>query len=182
MIKTMEYLDIYDNNGKPLGIKKTKKEAHNEGLWHKSAHIWVVNSGGEVLIQRRSPKVDNHPNQWDISAAGHISAGESDIESALREVEEEIGLKLAPKDLILIGTMKQQSARTGYINNEINPVYVLKMDLDPNEIKKQEDEVAEVKFIPHKELQQLIERKDPSFVPHPEEFVLLFNYLDKNFG
>ena len=182
MIKLMEYLDIYDNDGKPLGLKKTKKEAHNEGLWHKAAHVWIVNSKSEVLIQRRSPKVDNHPNQWDISAAGHISAGEDDITSALREVEEEIGLKLTPENLILIGIVKQQSARKGYINNEINPVYVLKMDLNPNEIKKQEDEVAEVKFIPRKELQRFIESKDPSFVPHPEEFVLLFDYLNKNYG
>jgi isopentenyldiphosphate isomerase len=177
----MEYIDIIDEEGNKLGSKKTKKEVHDQGLWHRSAHVWVVNSKGDVLIQKRSPLMDNHPNEWDISAAGHVSAGEDDITSALREVEEEIGLKLEPENLILIGTVKQLSKREGYINNEINPVYVVKMDLDPNKIIRQEEEVSEVKFIPYKELQGIIENKDPNFVRRPEEYKVLFDYLLKNY-
>jgi isopentenyldiphosphate isomerase len=176
----MEYLDIYDSEGKSLGIKVTKKEAHEKGLWHRAAHVWIINSRKELLIQKRSPVVDNHPNEWDISVAGHISAGEDDITSAMRETEEEIGLKLSPKDFIHIGTVKQISKREGYINNEINPIYILVMDIDPTRIVKQEEEVSEVKFIPYKELQKIIENKDPSFVPHPEEYKLLFDYINKN--
>jgi isopentenyldiphosphate isomerase len=177
----MEYLDICDSDGKALGIKKSKKETHEKGLWHRSVHIWVVNSKGEVLIQKRSPLMDNHPNEWDISSAGHVSAGEDNMTSALRETEEEIGLKLLPEDFSLIGTVKQTSERIGYINKEINPVYVVKMDLEPSEIKKQAEEVSEVKFISYKELQNLILKKDPTFVQHPEEYKLLFNFLEKNY-
>jgi len=177
----MEYLDIYDSDGNPLGKKVLKKEAHDKGLWHKSVHIWVINSKGNILIQKRASTVDNHPNEWDISSAGHISAGESDITSALRETEEELGLKLTPKDFLLIGTVRQMSKREGYINNEINPVYVVKMDLDPAKIKLQEEEVSEAKFIDRKELQKLIESKDPAFVQHPEEYKLLFQFLEKNY-
>jgi isopentenyldiphosphate isomerase len=65
----MEYLDIYDSEGKSLGIKVTKKEAHEKGLWHRAAHVWIINSRKELLIQKRSPVVDNHPNEWDISVA-----------------------------------------------------------------------------------------------------------------
>jgi len=177
----MEYLDIYDSSGKSLGIKKSKKEVHEKGLWHRSVHIWVINSKGEVLIQKRSPLVDNHPNEWDISSAGHISAGENDITSALRETEEEIGLRLFPENFTLIGVVEQTSTREGYINNEINPVYIVKMDLEPDKIKKQDEEVTEVKFIPYKKLQKIIENKDPSFVSHPEEYKLLFKFLEKNY-
>ena len=176
----MEYIDIIDEEGNKLGTKKTKKEVHEQGLWHRSVHIWVVNSKGEVLIQKRSPLMDNHPNEWDVSTAGHVSAGEDDITSAMRETEEEIGLKITPKDFILIGIVKQMSKREGYINNEINPVYIIKMDLDPNKIIKQEEEVSEVKFIPYKELKNIIENKDPNFVKRPEEYKLLFDYLRKN--
>jgi len=177
--KTIEYLDICDDKGNLLGIKESKKEAHNKGLWHKSVHVWVLNSKMELLIQKRSPLMDNHPNEWDISAAGHVSAGEDNITSALRETEEEIGLKLNPKDFIQIGTVKQCSKREGYINNEINPVYIIKMDLDLNSIKKQEEEVSEVKFIPYKKLKNLIDIKDQYFVQHPEEYKLLFEFLEK---
>ena len=176
----MEYIDIYNEEGNPLGIKKTKKEVHEQGFWHRSVHVWITNSKGEILIQKRSPLVNNHPNEWDISSAGHISAGENDITSALRETEEELGLKLAPEDFIQIGTVRQTSKRDGYINNEINPVYVVRIDLEPDKIKKQEDEVSEVKFISHGELECFIKSRDPSFVQHPEEYKLLFEFLDKN--
>lgn len=175
----MEYLDICDSNGKLTGEKKSKKEAHEQGLWHRSVHVWVVNSENEVLIQKRSPFVDNHPNEWDISAAGHVSAGEDYITSALRETEEELGLQIEPAELIQIGELTQMSERTGYINNEVNPVYIVKKDLDIDKIKKQYEEVAEVKFIPYLELKDLIERGDTSFVLHPEEYKLLFSYLSK---
>ena len=178
----MEYLDICDRNGKSIGLKKSKKEAHEKGLWHRSVHIWVINSKKEVLLQKRSPLMDNHPNKWDISSAGHVSAGQDDITSAQRETEEEIGLKLLPENFVLIGIVKQTSARKGYINKEINPVYIVNMDLDPNKIKKQDEEVSEVKFIPYKELKQLIENRNPSLVQHPEEYKLLFEFLEKNCG
>jgi len=175
----MEYLDICDEEGNLTGIKVSKKEAHEKGLWHRSVHIWILNSKNELLIQKRSPLMDNHPNEWDISAAGHVSAGEDNITSALRETEEEIGLKLSLENFILIGTIQQRSAREGYINNEVNPVYVVKMDLDPSSIEKQAEEVSEVKFIPYLELKKLIDNKDPSFVQHPKEYELLFNYLSQ---
>ncbi len=177
----MEYLDICDSEGNKLGFTKSKKEVHEQGLWHRSVHIWIVNSKREVLIQKRSPLMDNHPNEWDISSAGHVSAGEDDMTSAQREVEEEIGLKLLPENFILIGTVKQTSERTGYINKEVNPVYVVKMDLEPKKIKKQEEEVSEVKFLPYKELKKVIEAKDQTFVQHPAEYKLLFEFLEKNY-
>ena len=133
------------------------------------------------MIQKRASTVSNHPNEWYISSAGHCYAGESDITSALRETEEELGLKLTPKYFTLIGTVKQMSKREGYINNEINPVYVVKMDLELNKINMQEEEVSEVKFIPRKELQKLIEDKDPTLVQHPAEYKLLFQFLEKNY-
>jgi len=173
----MEYIDIYNSDGKPLGIKKTRSEVHSQGLWHKTVHVWVVNSKGEILIQKRSPKVKDHPNQWDISAAGHMPAGENEISSALRETEEEIGLKLSPADLIRIGTIKNMSSMEGYVNNEFHSIFVVRIDLDIKNVKKQESEVEEVKFIPLKELQRIVENNDPSFVPHQEEYVLLFGYL-----
>ena len=178
----MEYLDICDSDGNLIGERKSKKEVHEKGLWHRSVHIWIINSKGEVLLQKRSPFVDNHPNEWDISSAGHVSAGEDDMTSALREVEEEIGLRLTPKNIEQIGTVKQMAKREGYINNEINPVYIVKMDLDPNKIKKQYEEVSEVKFMPYKELKKLIENNDSSFVQHPEEYKLLFSYLENKWN
>ncbi len=174
-----EYLDICNSDGVLTGEKATKKEAHDKGLWHRAVHIWILNSKRELLIQKRSPLMDNNPNKWDISTAGHVSAGEDYIISAQREVGEELGLEFKPEDFILIGNVRQMSKRDGYINNEFNPVYIVKKDVNIDDIKKQEDEVSEVKFIYFKELEKIIESKDPSFVSQDEEYKLLFNYLEK---
>ncbi len=175
----MEYLDIFDESGNSLGVKKTKSEAHSQGLWHKNAHVWIINSKKEVLLQKRSLIVENHPDLWDISAAGHVSSGQDIIYTALRETEEEIGLKLDPSQLIPIGIIKEMSRVGDYINNEFNSIFVVRMDLDPEKIEKQE-EVSEVKFISYKILKEIVESGDKTFVPHPQEYQLLFNYLDKN--
>jgi len=174
----MEYLDIYDENGNKLGIKKPRKEAHDKGLWHKAVHIWIANSNGELLIQKRSSLKDNYPDMWDISTGGHISAGDDDVITAQREIKEELGLKIKPEDLTYIGIEKRMTKRIGYINNEIVAIYIVKKDLKLSEIKKQGEEVSEVKFIPYKELQKFIENKDPSFVPHFGEYRILFKFLE----
>ena len=178
----MEYVDVYNSDGKSLGFKKTGKEAHQKGLWHKTVHIWIVNSKKELLIQKRSPLMDNHPNEWDISVAGHISTGENEITAALRETSEEIGLEIIPEKFKLIKTIKKESVRSGYINNEIISIYIIKMEIDLKKIKRQEEEISELKLIPYKKLKQIIENKDPLFVPHPEEYKILFKFLENDFG
>lgn len=174
----MEYLDIYNSDGSLTGEKKSKKEAHEKGLLHKTVHIWFINSNKEVLIQKRSPLMDSYPNKWDISVAGHISAGEDVLTSALRETKEEIGLKLKADDLIKIGELRQSSQREDYINNEINSIYIVKMDLDVDSLIKQPEEVSELKYIPYQKLKTIVKNEDPSFVPRVEEYKLLFDYID----
>ena len=177
----MEYLDICDSEGNLIGKKELKTECHKQGFWHRPVHVWVINSKGEVLLQKRSATIDNHPNEWDVSVAGNVSAGEDCITSALREVKEEIGLKVKPEDFIQIGLVKEMSKREGYINNEINPIYVIKMDLDLTKIIIQEEEVSKVKFMHHKELKTFIDNKDSSFCHHPEEYDIIFKYLEDNY-
>ncbi len=73
----VEMFDVLDKNGNKTGDVKTKKELHENGLWHSAVHVWIYNSKGEILLQKRSMKVTNWPGRWDISVAGHIPAGET---------------------------------------------------------------------------------------------------------
>ncbi len=178
----MEYLDIYDEKGNSLGIRKSRKEAHELGLWHKSVHVWILNSENELLIQKRSLLKDNYPNMWACSAGGHISAGDNDLISVIKEVEEEIGLIVEAKECIFIGKATRMTKKEGYINNEINLIFIIQKNIELSQIKIQEEEVSEVKFIHSNELKKLIGNDDPSFVPHPEEYKMLFEFLEKNYG
>lgn len=177
-----EKQDVLNKNGKPTGEVKTRGEIGRKGLWHFSVHCWILNSMGELLVQKRSAEKESHPNMWDISVAGHVQAGLTPAQEAIREAKEELGLDLKQDDFKLLFTAKQNYTFHGgeYFNREINPVYLVEKDLDLPSLRLQKEEVVEVKWIPWQELEGKISAIDPTFVPHPEEYKKLFEYLRKN--
>jgi len=178
----MEYIDILDKDGNKTGLTKPKPEIHKNGDWHRASHIWIINFQNELLIQRRSSTKENYPNLWDISAAGHISAGEDSITSALRETKEELGLKLDKEDVqYLFSTIEQVVLNNGaYIDNEIGDVYLARKDVDVSNMQIQKEEVTEVKFVYFKQVEKMITSDASIFVPHPEEYKQLFEFLEKS--
>ena len=77
---TDEIFDIVDEYGNPVGESISRAKAHDEGIRHRTAHIWVVrdNKGKtEVLLQKRAMNKDSFPGRYDTSSAGHIQAGDS---------------------------------------------------------------------------------------------------------
>ncbi len=90
-----ERVDILDEQGKPTGESCLKSEAHRNGLLHPTIHVWLYTPDGRVLIQQRGENKATHPLLWDVSVAGHVSAGEEVITAAIREVEEEVGLTIS---------------------------------------------------------------------------------------
>ncbi|PKI38141.1 hypothetical protein CRG98_041464 [Punica granatum] len=93
-----EYLDVLTKAGEKTGVSKPRGAVHRDGDYHRAVHVWIyAESTQELLLQKRSDCKDSWPGQWDISSAGHISAGDSSLISAQRELEEELGIVL-PKD------------------------------------------------------------------------------------
>lgn len=72
---------------------------HRENLYHRAVHIFIINCRGELLLQKRSYRKDKFPRRWDSSAAGHVNAGESYQDCAIRELQEELGVAVALKNL-----------------------------------------------------------------------------------
>ncbi len=175
----MEFIDILDEFGNPTGVIKRKEEAHAQGLWHKTVHIWCVNSKNEILLQYRSAKMVNWPNRWDISVGGHIDSGETEAVAALREIKEEIGVDIDVSELELISTIKHQSITNNqtYFDNEFSDIYLVRLDLSLNELQKQEAELDDLKWVKISEFKKMIESSDPSLVPHPEEYEILLKRL-----
>ena len=74
-----EILDIVDEKGLPTGKTVDRQTAHEKGIRHRTAHVWILrrtSSGTEILLQKRSRDKDSNPGRYDISSAGHIPAGE----------------------------------------------------------------------------------------------------------
>jgi len=179
----MEYFDVLTEKGELTGQSASRDEVHAKGLWHRSVHVWILNSAEELLIQKRSKIKESYPSMCDISAAGHVSAGESVEEAVMKESSEELGIEVDVKDLIKIGEVIQCAVlKNGtYINNEFNDIFLMRRDIDISTLTLQESEVEEVKLIFWRDFQKMVLEKDPTLVDHSEEYALLFDFLEKNF-
>ena len=179
----MEYFDILDENGNKTGERKLREEVHRDGDWHKSVFMFVINSNAEIILQKRSADKDTHPNMWTVSASGHLSAGESSIDTAIQELREEIGIKASENQLEYLFTVKEQEIpKTGFIDNEFGDVYLLNIDVNIDELVIQKEEVSEVKFVSYKELKQMVETQDKTLVLHEEIYRKLFEILNNRLG
>ena len=163
----MELIDIFDENNNPTGVIKEKYEAHEEELFHRTAHIWIINNKNELLLQKRSAKKKSEPNCWDISGAGHINAGESVIEGALRELSEELGVITEEKNLEYIATIKSTKNPK---NLEFQYVYLLRTEMKIEEYVFKDEEVSEVKYVYYKNLEKMVENRIPGLLMHDEEY------------
>ena len=88
-----EIFDVVNECDEVIG-RKPRSEVHRLGLKHRAVHVLVFNQRGEVFLQKRSMKKDRQPGLWDSSASGHLDSGEDYDHCAIRELQEEIGLKL----------------------------------------------------------------------------------------
>lgn len=87
-----ELFEIVDENNIVCGIAPRKECHGNPALVHRTAHVAVFSSSGDVLLQKRSAGKDIQPGRWDTAVGGHLAVGESYIDAARREMAEEIGL------------------------------------------------------------------------------------------
>lgn len=86
-----ERLDVINEQDEVVG-SATKPEIFSQRLRHRVVHIFLFDRAGNIALQKRSSTVRYCPDHWCSSAAGHVQAGESYMEAALRELQEEIGV------------------------------------------------------------------------------------------
>lgn len=89
-----ELFDVVNERDEVIG-QRPRGEVHRLGLKHRAVHVLLFNRRGELFLQKRSLAKDCFPGTWDSSASGHLAPGESYEACAWREVEEELGWKLA---------------------------------------------------------------------------------------
>ena len=148
-----EIFDIVDETGKPIGKTVTRAKAHEEGIPHRTAHIWVardVNGEIEVLLQKRALNKESFPGRYDTSSAGHIQAGDEPLESAIRELSEELGIQAEPEDLQFAGTFRIQYEKEFhgkmFKDNEFSFVYIYKGEVQISELSIQKEELESVEW------------------------------------
>lgn len=119
--------------------KATREDAHSEGLWHREAYCYILNTKKQVLLQKRA---DNH--LWDTSGAGHFPFNQTYEEAIIREIEEELGIKLEPHDFKEVAKEKLTIARK--INNRFVKLFIVQKDIPLKIFNIDKTEVEEVRY------------------------------------
>lgn len=156
----MELIDVVDENNQLTGETATIKELHEKGLWYRAVAIIVINSENELLLQKRAPTKMKLPNTWSITQ-GHVDSGENVEVAAIRETQEELGMKdLKLEDLAFFCVEKCSREYENIIDNHFKNIFLLKTDLKIEEFVLQEDEVSEVKYFSIDKLKNICQNKE----------------------
>ncbi|HLV13677.1 MAG TPA: NUDIX domain-containing protein [Xanthomarina sp.] len=143
-----EFIDIVTKDGVPTGKTALKSEIHTKGYYHNTAHIWFYTKDGRILLAQRAATKTIYPLLWDVSVAGHVDAGETVEQAAIREIQEEIGLTIAEGDLQKIGVFPCfQSYDNGIIDNEFHHTFIAELKVAIEHLKPQPGEVEALELV-----------------------------------
>ena len=166
----MEKRDLYDKKRNLTGKTIYKGESVPEGSYIIVVLIYIQNSKGEFLLQKRSARKNG---LW-ATTGGHPKSGEDSIQGILTEVKEEIGVNLNPEKLVKYYGGRSEKERVFWDD------YYIKMDVDNIEkLKLQEEEVEKVGWFSIDEIKKMNDEWK-FFRNHYEEFEVLMDWLKKS--
>ena len=145
----MEKWDVYDGRGNITGKVKNENDVFLDDEYHLGASLWIINKNRNLLIQKRALTKRTNPGKWSITG-GAAKAGESSENACVREVFEEIGLKLKPGDIKLLSRI--------FGKRIVFDDYVIVYDLSLGDLVLQEEEVTEVKWAGIDEIKDLFSK------------------------
>ncbi|MEI0604231.1 NUDIX domain-containing protein [Brachyspira alvinipulli] len=148
-----EIWDIYDRNKNKTGRFHKRGLPMNKDDYHIIIHAWVVNNNDEVIITKRHESKRICPNMWECTE-GSILAGESSVEGAVRELEEEIGLSFKKEEAVFL---------TSFVLEESNTIvdsFMFRRDVKIEDLVLQENEVSDVLIVNREKYLEMCKKGD----------------------
>ena len=170
----LELFATFDRSGRELGLCP-RHEVHRQGLWHRSAQVFVFDSKGRLLIQRRAPDKDLYAGLWDYSVGEHLKPGEDYQAGALRGLSEELGINEINELQPLGGQRWVEIQSAAHVDREIQQAYRCEYD---GVLQADPVEVAEVRYIAMAELMKWMNAAPDDFTPWFVTDLQEFSFLD----
>ncbi len=148
----VEFWDILDKNGAFTG-RRMKRDHFNyfrPGQYHLVVHVWIKNSKGEYLIQKRSADRRPMPGEW-AATGGSVRSGEESRIAAIRELGEELGIEVKENEIHYVCRMTRK--------NSFVDLWQVGVDVDASSLTLQTEEVQAVKWVTKEQLQSMIKNK-----------------------
>ena len=159
----MELLDLYTADREKTGLTMVRGEPTPEGFYRLVVHVCIFSPDGKMLIQQRQPFKKGWSNLWDITVGGCAVAGDSSRAAAERETREELGLSVDLTDVRPTLTVHWEQGFDDY--------YVLTLDVDPETLRLQHEEVQAVRWASLETILEMIE--DGRFIPYEKSLIRL---------
>ena len=171
--KKPEFVDLYNERNEPLHKSVSRDQAHAEGLWHRTVHIYItrfVNGNKELLVHIRSKEKKQYPGKLDPVFGGHITSGMDEAGTVLSELTEEIGITPEKEKLVYYGFVKKDDDLNAPGDKEFNMIYTYELSTEEqNQIVLQEKEIESAHWIPFSELYTTLSEDKDNWRPSIQE-------------
>ncbi|MBW3014696.1 NUDIX domain-containing protein [Candidatus Woesearchaeota archaeon] len=152
-----ETLDVVDEKDEVIATA-SREECHEQKLRHRGVQVFILNEEGDFFIQKRSEKKDVFPGLYEGGITGHVLAGETYKEAAVRELKEELGIDVHDNDLREMFKFKMLFEN----EHELITAYILDYD---DTINLDQKEVSSGEFLSLDEVRQKIKDDEKEFTP-----------------
>ena len=159
--KNEETVVLVDAQDRMIGTMN-KVEAHKKGMLHRAFSVFIFNSDGLWLLQRRADHKYHSPGLWSNTCCSHPRESESTVDAGIRRLREEMGLycQLKPQFQFTY----RCKLPNGLIENELDHVLLGYSDTPP---RINTSEVSEFKYITTADLEHMLHNQ-------PEQFTVWF--------
>ncbi|MFA6136105.1 MAG: NUDIX domain-containing protein [Candidatus Paceibacterota bacterium] len=175
-------LNIVDEKGNIVG-EETRDNIHKKGLLHREIHVWFYTSKGEIIFQHRAKDKDTYPDLLDATVGGHVEIGDDYKNTALKEIEEETGIKVEKNNLSFIQMMRSESYDqiTGMTNNVVRAVYAFRYDDQIENLKIEKGKSIGFEAWSFEKLFNISENDKKYFIPaiFKKEILAIFREIQK---
>ncbi|GBD34035.1 Isopentenyl-diphosphate Delta-isomerase [bacterium HR34] len=136
-----EKIILVDENDNEIGFEE-KLEVHKKGKLHRAFSIFVFNSKGELLIQKRAKNKYHSGGLWTNTCCSHPHPGENLEEAVHRRLKEEMGFDCNLKEIFSF--IYKVKFENGLTENELDHVFIGVYD---GEVKPNQNEVEDFKWV-----------------------------------